>query len=116
DQSLLAQKELNLTDATATRITFPLFNCSTGIIQFTLLSGENLPIAERIMYVDNEDYSFETNVALIEKNLTQRGKNIIDISIKDTLLSNLSVAIYDPQTSEKDVHTILSGFLLSNEL
>jgi hypothetical protein len=116
NQSLLAKNDLNLANATATRISFPLFNCTTGIIQFTLLSSENIPVAERIMYVDNEDYSFETDISVIEKNLTKRGKNIIDINLKDTLLANLSVAVYDPQTAEKDAHTIVSGFLLSNEL
>jgi hypothetical protein len=116
DQVLLAQKELYVANASAMRITFPLFNCSTGIIQFTLLTSDNKPVAERIIYVDNEDYSFETNISMIEKNLTKRGKNIADISLQDTLLANLSISVYDPQTSGKEVHSIISGFLLSNEL
>jgi hypothetical protein len=90
---------------------------TTGIIQFTLFDNEWKPLAERIVFVNKEDFSFTAAVNAYSPDLKKRGKNIIEVEVPDTLRANLSVSVTDAalSTAEGD-DNIYTRLLLTGDL
>jgi hypothetical protein len=88
---------------------------TTGILQLTLFDSTWKPIAERIVFVNKDDYSFRAAINPYAKNLNKRGKNIVEIEVPEAFRSNLSVSITDGQipTTEESIYT---RFLLTTDL
>jgi TonB-dependent SusC/RagA subfamily outer membrane receptor len=93
----------------------------TGIVQFTLFSGRVIPLAERLVFVNNSDFmriglqAYDT--------LTDRNERLICISLctqdkyRKPLKSNVSLSVvYDPQEGSEMQENILSHFLLTSDL
>jgi len=81
------------------------------------LDEKSNPIAERIIFINKGDYSFNTSLEWHEKNLNKRGKNIFEIEIDDTLRTNLSISITDAQiTNNTGDDNIISSLLLTSDL
>lgn len=88
----------------------------TGIVQFTLLNANEMPLAERIVFVKNNNYSFEAIVNSTVKNIDKRAKNVLEINVPDTLLSNLSIAVTDVNTAYDTGNNIYSQLLLCGDI
>jgi hypothetical protein len=89
----------------------------TGIVQITVCNDNYLPMAERIAFINNNDYQFNATINTPLKNINKRGKNTIEISVADTLLSNMSLAITDATNTISDsVNNIFSHLLLSTDI
>jgi hypothetical protein len=105
--------------ATRNKITAPLpaENLPDGIVQITIFNESGQPLAERIILVNQNNYYFITDIHTNEKNLTKKGKNVIQIDIGDTLVSNLSVSITDAgTTTATDDENIYSSILLTSDI
>ena len=117
-QRLMYNAQINM--AKKISITAPLSTDSMpdGVLQVTVFNGSMIPVAERLVFVNNNTYSFITDLHLVEKNMVSRGHNAIQIDVGGSLLSNLSVAITDADINPvgKDEATIYSQFLLSSDL
>jgi hypothetical protein len=88
---------------------------TTGIIQLTVFDNDWKPLAERILFLNQNDFSFHTLINADSGNLNKRGKNIIEIEVPDTIKTNLSVSVTDAALSEK-LENIYTGFLLTVDL
>jgi hypothetical protein len=93
----------------------PIGSLPTGVLQITLFNANWIPVAERIVFINNNEYQFETTINLAEKNLGKRGKNIMEISISDSTISNLSVSVTDAGISHT-TENIFSQLLLCSDL
>lgn len=91
--------------------TFP-----TGIVQFSLFTSDWLPLAERIVFVNNQMPEFNAKVSITTSDLNKRGKNTIEVQVADTIEANMSVSITDASIVIPEQQTIYSDFLLSNEI
>jgi len=90
---------------------------STGILQVTILDKNNQPLTERIVFINNNDYSFKATLNTVEKSITKRGKNKIEITVPDTISTNLSVAVYDAGLEqEQSGRNIYTDLLLQGDL
>jgi hypothetical protein len=90
---------------------------TTGIIQFTVFDSDWKPLAERILFLNKNDFSFEASIITDSSNLAKRGRNTIEIDIPDSFKTNLSVSITDAELShDENADNIYTKFLLSNEL
>ncbi len=82
-----------------------------GVLQLTVYDKDNQPLAERVLFINHDAYSFEAQVNIDKKELGKRGNNKISIAVSDTLSSNLSVAVYDADleqpSSGKNIYTDL---------
>lgn len=89
-----------------------------GILQLTVFNADMVPVAERIVFVNNAQYSFPTDLHLVEKNVTKRGHNVLQVDVGGTLKGNLSVAITDADinVAGKDEKNIYSHLLLTSDL
>jgi hypothetical protein len=116
-QQTVYMARINMT--TRGKITAPMATeaLPDGIVQVTVFAEGGQPLAERIIFVNHNSYYFITDIHTNEKNLTKKAKNIIQIDVGDTLVSNLSVSITDAGTTPSmDEESIYSHVLLSSDI
>ena len=117
-QRLVYSAKINLSKKSS--VTAPILKDSlpNGVLQLTIFNEEQIPVAERVVFIDNNSYYFITDLHAIEKNLTKRSRNVLQVDVGNNLLTNLSVAVTDaginPVTNnESNIYTQL---LLSSDL
>ena len=117
-QRMVYSAKINLSKqphATAPIITDSLPN---GVLQLTIFNAAQKPVAERIVFINNNTYYFNTDLHAVEKNLAKRSRNVLQVDVGNNLLTNLSVAVTDgginPITSNEE--NIYSQLLLSSDL
>jgi hypothetical protein len=118
NQQVVYKARLNLQETFMVSGSIPLDGIPTGMLQMTLFDANWQPVAERIAFVNKEDYFFTTRLVPALKNTDRRAKNILVIDVPDTLRTNLSVAITDAGLSkaDPDADNIVSHLLLSSDL
>ena len=98
------------------KVALPIEELLTGVVQFTLFTKDWLPIAERIVMVNNRLHEFNANLNVGIANINKRGKNVLEIIVKDTSDANMSISITDASVVMPEQQTIYSDFLLSNDI
>src|SRR6185437_3088269 len=94
-QHLVYKAKINLEDNFMSGGTIPTGQLPSGVLELTVFNADLLPMAERVVFVNNHDFLFHTEVAMPAKSLVRRGKNTLEIDVPDTLKANCSVAITD---------------------
>ena len=98
------------------KASLPIDELPTGVVQFTLFTNDWLPIAERIVLVNNRLHEFNAQVSVQISNLNKRGKNVLELYVKDTTMANMSMSITDASLVLPEQQNIYSDFLLSNDI
>ncbi len=117
-QQLLYRAKASLQKSPVVSGMIPLQNIPAGIVQVTVFTEKEEPLAERLVFVNTQDYYFITDLNIPLKGTGKRGRNVIQIDVPDTISCNLSVAITDagvnPATpGEAD---IFSSVLLTSDI
>lgn len=118
DQQMVYKARINLTQNLLSSGRIPVDQFPSGVLQLTAFDANMKPLAERVIFVNNNDYLFDAYYRTLQKDMKKRGKNVIEVEIPDTLLSNLSLSITDANligTGESD-DNIFSHLLLTSEL
>lgn len=118
NQQFVYGAAINLKNKTSVSANFPTDSLPDGIVQLTLFDATKKPIAERIVFVNNHLYYFITDIHAPVKNLEPRKKNVIQIDVGGTLVSNLSISVTDASLTQPTTHkeNIFSELLLSSNL
>ncbi len=118
NQQLVYKARLNMKETFMIGGAIPTDGIPTGILNLAVFDGNWNALAERIAFVNKEDYFFSTRVTPVLKDVKKRGKNVIEIEVPDTLRSNLSISITDAGLSkaDPDAENIVSRLLLSGDL
>lgn len=116
NQKLFFKATLNYTGKLLQNASIPIDELPTGILQFTLFTSDWIPVAERILFINNHQHEFNTKVIPQLITLEKRGKNVIDIQVSDTASDNMSVAITDDDVPVPEANNIYSDILLSGDL
>ena len=118
NQQMVYKAVVNLKDVSMSGGNIPTQDLPTGILQITAFDVNQVPLAERVCFVNNHDYSFEGKVTMSAKSLQKRGRNVVDIELMDTLKSNLSLAITDAEVdgNRPADNNIITGLLLTGDL
>ena len=116
NQHLIYNVEFKGEERQVQKAALPIEELTTGVVQFSLFTNDWLPIAERIVLVNNRLHEYNANLNVGIANINKRGKNIIEIIVKDTAASNMSIAITDASIVMPEQQTIYSDFLLSSEI
>ncbi|MEY2916528.1 MAG: hypothetical protein RIS73_242 [Bacteroidota bacterium] len=101
-------------------VTAPIIteNFTDGVLQLTIFNAAQIPVAERLIFINHNNYFFTTDLHVVEKNITKHGHNTLQIDVSDTLLTNLSISVTDaginPITNNEE--NIFSSLLLSSDL
>lgn len=118
NSQVVYKARLNLQQNFMVSGSIPLEGIPTGMIQMTVFDADWKPLAERIAFVNKEDYFFTSRVVPITKSTERRAKNTMVIDVPDTLRSNLSLAITDAglTKADPDADNIVSHMLLGGDL
>jgi hypothetical protein len=117
-QQLVYMATANISKSKTVTASIPTENIPAGILQLTVFSEDRKPLAERLVFINKQDYYFITDLNSPLKGFDKRKKNVIQIDVPDTIRTNLSVSITDadinpPEPSEED---IFSGVLLTSDI
>ena len=116
--SIVYYAKINM--AVKKEVTAPIItsNFPDGILQLTIFNAEQLPVAERLVFVNHNFYNFATDLHAMETNFTRHGHNTLQVDVGDTILTNLSIAVTDaainPATNNEE--NIFSNLLLTSDL
>ncbi len=88
----------------------------SGILQVTLFNAAWQPLAERICFINNNNYRFKADVSFSEKSMAKRAKNILVVDVPDSIESNLSVSVTDERLGIDSTSDIISHLLLTGDL
>jgi hypothetical protein len=117
-QRLVYSARINL--AKKTTVTAPIETDSlpNGVLQLSIFNAAEVPIAERLVFINHGDYFFITDLHTGEKNLAKRGKNTLQIDVGESLLSNLSVSVTDAalNPASRNEENIFSRLLMTSDL
>ena len=117
-QRIVYSARINLTKKTSVTAPIETDSLPNGVLQLTIFNAAQAPVAERIVFINHDDYFFITDLHSTEKNLGKRGRNALQVDVGGSLLSNLSVSVTDaglnPITDNEE--NIYSQLLLSSDL
>lgn len=93
-------------------------NMSSGILQITVFNKDDMPLAERLVFINNREYLQDARLISDTLNFSNRGKNRFDLVLKDTVSGVFSVSVTDPRYDLYPIkqENIFSNLLLTSDL
>jgi len=90
----------------------------SGIMQITLFNNKRIPISERLVFINNNNYSTKSYLSTDSNSLSKEGKNVFTFFVPDSLEGSFSISVTDDDLSlpSLDKSTLVSQFLFSSEL
>ena len=116
NQQVVFRALANLENKTRVAALLPTDNFFSGVLLLTLFDINHKPIAERVLFVNNNEYRVEASVATDTVNLDKRGHNAYEIVLPDSTAVNLSMAVTDAEAGADSSVNIISRLLLSSEI
>ncbi|MEI9912314.1 MAG: hypothetical protein WDO71_23260 [Bacteroidota bacterium] len=104
----LAFKLAKATNTPFIKATIPVKELPTGILTITVFDKQWNALAERITYINNEDYLFYPEMEVQHWGMNKRARNEIKITVPDSLIANLSVSVTDAAIGTDSSNTIVS--------
>lgn len=101
-------------------IKIPTEDLPQGVFELTLYNGECHPVAERLIYI-NQNKKLNISASISKEIFPVRGKAILKISVKDKygqpVVANLGISVFDRHYQNKsDSDNILAHIYLSEQL
>jgi hypothetical protein len=75
--------------------TLDVSHLASGIMQVTVFNKFNMPLAERLCFVDNDEYRLQAELKTDTLSFTERGKNVFHLALKDTVVGSFSLSVTD---------------------
>ena len=94
----------------------PTQDLPSGILTITVFDGQWKPLAERITYINNEEYRFNAEMNVEHWGLNKRARNEIMITVPDSLPASFAVAVTDAGIDTDSSNNIISHLLLTSEI
>ena len=95
----------------------PINTLPTGTMQLTVFDANWQPVAERVTFINNNNFTINTAVITKETSTQKRGKNLLEILVADTIPANLSLSISDADMNNEEAgNTIISNLLLKGDV
>jgi hypothetical protein len=103
--------ETNTTEGNIAATGFPC-----GVLQLTAFDGELSPLAERVVFINNQKAYAKIQVKKELVSLNKRARNEISIEIPDSLVTNLSISVTDAGLGYDSSNNIYSDLLIAGDL
>ncbi|MEQ1553081.1 MAG: hypothetical protein ABL929_02815 [Ferruginibacter sp.] len=93
-------------------------NLPSGIMQITVFNKNNMPLAERLCFINNNEYKVIADIKTDTLDFNAGAKNKIFISLKDTIQGQISVSVTDNDFNKNSTNenNIISSLLLTSDL
>ncbi len=117
-QHLVYKARINLDENYMSGGTIPTAQLPSGVLVLTLFDANMIPLAERVVFVNNHEYLFNPEISVQIKGVTKRGKNSLVIDVPDTIKTNMSLAVTDITADGEfpNDDNIISRLLLTGEI
>lgn len=115
-QHLVYGAAVNLSQSLVTGGAIPIGDLPSGVLQISLFDSNWVEIAERITFINNNEYTFEPEVGFAELGMDKRKPNTLIIKTADSISANLSVAITDAGIGIDSTDDIVSRLLLTADI
>ncbi len=116
-QQLVYMAAVNLTTEKSVSGSIPTAQLPSGILQVTLFDSNWVAIAERITFINNDNYYLEPEVGFsVLGNFKRRGKNTLVVNLPVNIEANYSVSVTDAGIGADSSDNIITHFLVSSEL
>jgi hypothetical protein len=115
-QTLVFKAKANLLTTTSTSGSIPIETLPSGILTITVFDNEGNALAERITYINNNEYKFKTDINVQRWGLSKRARNEVEIIVPPNIVANLSVAVTDAGIETDSSSNIFSHLLLTGDL
>jgi hypothetical protein len=87
-----------------------------GVMQLTAFDRDMSPLAERVVFVNNQKAYAKIQLKKEMVSLNKRARNEISIEMPDSLVTNLSVSVTDAGLGYDSSHNIFSDLLIAGDL
>ncbi|MBL7702061.1 MAG: hypothetical protein JNM14_07410 [Ferruginibacter sp.] len=95
----------------------PVSGLPSGTMQLTVFDAGWNPVAERVAFINNNNFTINAAANTVEINTGKRNKNVLEILVADTVPANMSLSITDADmNNEIASNTIVSDFLLKGDV
>jgi len=94
----------------------PTENLPSGILTITVFDDNWNPLAERITYINNQEYLFDAEMNVSHWGLNKRARDEIKITVPDSLPASFSVAVTDIDIDADSSDNIISHLLLTGDI
>ncbi|MBP6430871.1 MAG: hypothetical protein KA319_03810 [Ferruginibacter sp.] len=94
----------------------PTKDLPTGILQLTVFNKNHKPLAERLLFINSQDYIVNTFFTAEKVNLQKRGKNNFSFRINEKIKGTYALAVTDGNNTSDNYDNILSKFLLTTDV
>lgn len=116
-QKIIYRSDLSMPSGDRFTGYIPLDSFPSGVLQLTVFNDNWQPVAERICFVNNTNYTAEAHIIYKQVSLEKRKKNTIEINMGDTVPANLSLSITDADFNNADrSNNIITGLLLNGDI
>ncbi|MEO6455095.1 MAG: hypothetical protein ABIN97_13530 [Ginsengibacter sp.] len=117
-QQLIYRAKARLGAGANINASIPVDSLPAGIAQITIFDKDERPLAERIVFINQQDYYFITDLNPSLINTLKREKNVIQVDVPDTLSCNLSVAVTDADlnASGENQDNIFAHLLMTSDI
>jgi hypothetical protein len=106
-----ASNDKNVIRGTIATSDFP-----SGVLRLTVFDQSMHPMAERLFFINNEEYKANAALEMDTVQLVQRGKNQLTVHLPDSMPATMSLAVTDGDAYYDSSQHIASQLLLSSEL
>ncbi len=96
--------------------TIPAQQLPSGILQVTIFNRQNQPLAERLVFINAEEYVSNGTLQTDTVSFSARAKNVFSLNFLDTLSGNYAVSVTSNEVASNDQDNIVSRFLLSSDI
>lgn len=94
----------------------PTQDIPSGILTITVFDDNWNPLAERITYINNQEYFFHPEMTVQHWGLSKRARNEIVITVPDSLQANMAVSVTDASIESDSSDNIISHLLLTGDI
>jgi len=115
-QKVVYKARLGIAKNDRTNGAIPLEGLPSGTLQFTVFDQNWQPVAERICFINNNNYSSKVTLTAKTSSTAPRAKNEIVIAVADTLLTNMSLSVTDADLNSNLFAGIINSMLLNADI
>jgi hypothetical protein len=117
-QHMVYKAKVNLEENFMSGGTIPTGQLPTGVLELTVFNDDNLPVAERVVFINNHEFEFDPQLNVLGKSVGKRGRNSLQLEVPDTLRSNFSLAVTDAEADGNlpGDDNIISRMLLTGDI
>lgn len=116
NQQVLFSAGANLVSQEKITANIPTERFPSGVLRVSLLDANRQPVAERVLFVNNDEYRTDVSLKTDTLSLEKKGRNVYQLVIPDSMVASMSVSVTDSRERFDASSDIFSGLLLSPEI